>query len=532
MVSEAWGFSPNTMSCDVSTNRQGSHDRFCRQAAFALLIAGGLLRILISCRDIAMLDTLLFPDDTYLSLGIARNIALGRGSTFDGEVLTNGYQPLYVWLMVPVYLLFPDDRVLPIHLALIMLSLAALLTGWLLYRIASRLGRPWHGLVVLAIYLFDPGMLRHSLNGLETGLALLGLAATTDWYLTRIRGRRAIPARHLLVLGVLAGLSVLARIDQAIFLAAVACDRLLEQCSWRAAWQLLLVGAVALAINLPWLMYGLSIGSGLLTDSGSAVHYNALTQVNSLTGYMLALFLLFLVSLTTPLSNLVLLIAGILAFVASRRRYRRKPQWLLAGLQRLRPLRAGVIFCLLTLLAYWLYIPAYWFFDRYMQPAALFLLLFGVLMLPDPEALGARRRRALGWATVGTTALMAGLSLRLLITTPKVDGYLQVARWANQNLPGQNLASYQIGAIGYWAEGVRIFDLDGVVDRTALAARREGRLGAELQRRDGHWLLDWNNPPGLASDNIRDMVRLQRPLPPEVKSWGASWYLFRVEPSP
>jgi hypothetical protein len=434
--------------------------------------------------------------------------------------------------MVPVYLLFPADRVLPIHLALIVLSLAALLTGWLLYRIASRLGTPWHGLVALAIYLFDPGMLRHSLNGLETGLALLGLAATADWYLTRMRGRRAIPARHLLVLGALVGLSILTRIDQAIFLAALACDRLLEQRSWRAAWQLLLVGVVALAINLPWLIYGLSIGSGLLTDSGSAVHYNALTQVNSLKGYLLALFLLILVSLTTPLSTLVLLIAGILAFVAGRRRYGRTPQWLLTGLQRLWPLRAGLLFCLLTLLAYWLYLPAYWFFDRYMQPAALFLLLSSVLMLPDPAVLPAQQRRALGGATLGLTALMATLSLRLLIARPEANGYLQVARWANENLPGQNLASYQIGAIGYWAEGVRIFNLDGVVDRTALAARREGRLGAELQRRDGHWLLDWENPPGLASDNIRDVVRLQRPLPPEVKSWGVSWYLFRVEPPP
>src|SRR5689334_20609399 len=56
--------------------------RLTTPAAVALLL-GGLLRLALAWRDISVLDTLFFPDDTYLSLGIARNIALGLGSTFD-----------------------------------------------------------------------------------------------------------------------------------------------------------------------------------------------------------------------------------------------------------------------------------------------------------------------------------------------------------------------------------------------------------------------------------------------------------------
>jgi hypothetical protein len=42
------------------------------------------------------------PDDTFYYLKIARNIAGGLGSTFDGENPTNGYHPLWMALLVPL----------------------------------------------------------------------------------------------------------------------------------------------------------------------------------------------------------------------------------------------------------------------------------------------------------------------------------------------------------------------------------------------------------------------------------------------
>jgi hypothetical protein len=46
------------MNWCVSTTCEGRRERVWRDAALALLIAGGLLRLLISCRDIEVLDTL------------------------------------------------------------------------------------------------------------------------------------------------------------------------------------------------------------------------------------------------------------------------------------------------------------------------------------------------------------------------------------------------------------------------------------------------------------------------------------------
>lgn len=104
-----------------------------------LLVLGGVVRVALAWRDIDALDALFFPDDTYLSLSIARNIARGLGSTFDGVVATNGYQPLYVWLAVPLYWLFPNDQVLPINFALTLLAIASLGTAVCIFRIVQHL---------------------------------------------------------------------------------------------------------------------------------------------------------------------------------------------------------------------------------------------------------------------------------------------------------------------------------------------------------------------------------------------------------
>src|SRR5438105_15832144 len=43
----------------------------------------------------------LFEDDAFYYFRIARNIALGHGSTYDGVNSTNGYQPLWLAVLVP-----------------------------------------------------------------------------------------------------------------------------------------------------------------------------------------------------------------------------------------------------------------------------------------------------------------------------------------------------------------------------------------------------------------------------------------------
>ena len=56
-------------------------------------------------------------DDSFYAFKIAQNIASGHGATFDGVHPTNGFQPLYVFLLVPLFWLFGSNLVAPIYAA-------------------------------------------------------------------------------------------------------------------------------------------------------------------------------------------------------------------------------------------------------------------------------------------------------------------------------------------------------------------------------------------------------------------------------
>ncbi len=50
-----------------------------------------------------------FTDDTYDYLVVARHVAAGNGFTFDRLHATNGYQPLWLFLPVPLYVVLPGE---------------------------------------------------------------------------------------------------------------------------------------------------------------------------------------------------------------------------------------------------------------------------------------------------------------------------------------------------------------------------------------------------------------------------------------
>src|SRR3989304_2497221 len=74
-----------------------------------------------------------FEDDAYYNFQVARNVALGRGMTFDGVSPTNGVHPTVFLTSLPFFFLAGTDRVLPVRLyGFLLLGLYALL-GWRLW---------------------------------------------------------------------------------------------------------------------------------------------------------------------------------------------------------------------------------------------------------------------------------------------------------------------------------------------------------------------------------------------------------------
>src|SRR6185436_2667256 len=88
-------------------------------------------------------DGAVLADDAYYYFVIARNLAHGLGSTFDGIVPTNGYHPLWMLVLVPLAALTIGAGVSPwvfVHLALSLCALLDVASGVILARILERAG--------------------------------------------------------------------------------------------------------------------------------------------------------------------------------------------------------------------------------------------------------------------------------------------------------------------------------------------------------------------------------------------------------
>jgi hypothetical protein len=176
----------------------------------------------------------LFYDDAYYYLGVSRNLAAGAGSTFDGINPTNGYHPLWCWLLVPVFWIASDPGVALRVVAVLWFALAAgaPVAVWLALRPRSG---PTGAVIAAALFGLQPflstGLSRP--NGLETPLYAV-LIAVALWTYGRVTSRRPAastpgvsasepPSPSAVAgLGAVLGLVTLARFDGGFLGVAVA----------------------------------------------------------------------------------------------------------------------------------------------------------------------------------------------------------------------------------------------------------------------------------------------------------------------
>lgn len=118
-----------------------------------------------------------FADDAYYYLVIARNAAAGHGFTMDQISATNGFQPLWMWTLVPVAWLASssDPNVLLLVVQALCIAIFACAGGLLCGLVRARLGLV--PALVAGLLLFFPRLENVIVSGLESGLVLLVLVA-------------------------------------------------------------------------------------------------------------------------------------------------------------------------------------------------------------------------------------------------------------------------------------------------------------------------------------------------------------------
>jgi hypothetical protein len=491
-----------------------------------MLLTGFLLRLYLVWRPFMYLDNLFIPDDAYISLKIAKNLASGLGMTFDGIHLTNGFQCLYAFLLTPFYLFCADDIITPIHIALTFSSLCDIVTLILVYKIVLRLSDKSSALFSAFLWCFSPSIISNTLNGLETSLNVLLIAACTYFYITKIREKETVHLYHL-ILGLLLGFLLLARIDSIFFVLAVCLDLLwinrplahaIKQKSFLKNIARITIGG--LVILVPWWLIELYYLQSLIPESFKSLQIHLsfrpiflgwnfflslyhLANFPFLAGSRLK-FHFFALMASKQLVTQLIVLTILFLIIGS----------LVYGLQRfLKKTTTGnviflLVYSLLLFLFYNLYLPVFWFFKRYYHPIALTIVIYCGLFffLLNKRWLQNRSKLVKSMCIAICYILIAfsfAPSLKLFIRgTPEhtidkdifgAKGYYSPAKVAAKTIPpGTRVGAFQSGAFGYFLNENLVFNLDGKVNRDALNALLERRMFAYLKSQEIEYLIAWD----------------------------------------
>jgi hypothetical protein len=473
-------------------------------ALICVMAVGIVLRLAIVTRRLDVIDRLFVPDDTYYTLTIARSLAGGLGLTVDGVRQTNGFQPLLAFLMVPVFKVVrsPDA---PLRWVLVLSTLFGLINTGLLGRIAFRMSGYPAALAASAMWAFSPLAVSTSMDGLETSLALtMSLALTELWCRARACHRTA----HFFAAGLFAGLALLARVDT-IFLVGLL-----------GAWEFargrrkgaLAAALAALLVVSPWWGYSISKFKTPVPESGAAVR----VQVSYHQSSYLKPF--------QQVGWAVGTIAGSPFFDGKRLREwltRQPAPSLFLGIFLATLLAAAVVWLykkgkgvepwlILTAhggiiaLFYTFYLPALWFFRRYLHQSQAVVALVIAFVLGELWQDRTNRKAAAIALTIFGLCLAAALFQSAVWvwsdppTTPDVSlhgakGYREVARDVLSLVPEKAVVgAFQSGALAYYAANrFAVVNLDGVVDGEAARATRNRQLGEYARSRGITYFADW-----------------------------------------
>ena len=433
-----------------------------------------------------------FEDDAYYYLAIARNAASGHGFTADGLSPTNGFQPLWMWLLVPLAWLTSGETtglLLAAHAAVIAIFCASGALLCELLRARFGLAAALAGCALL----FLPPFQNVLVSGMESGVAVLAFVLLVRELLAIgvLEAREAVFGD--LRTGLWLGLVLLARLDSVFIAGALA--GALAAAQWagsrgtpgaRARGVLrkgLLVFWPTLALVAPYLAWNeLSFGhllpiSGVLKTSFGSPGF----APGNLSPAYWGLVALALSSLAAP--------------------PRGAPPHLRSVLLAL---VAGVALQTLHTMVFMRWAVFAWHFALFIPIAALALASLASAVLPRFPAAA---RPWLGLALAAGLALAEASSIsRLQLAFMGAAG--EAGRWVAANLPEDAvLAMKDSGAFGYFAER-RVMNLDGVVNSFEYQETLcRGELAAFLRQHGVSYVCQHAVPPEVRSGSYASFVQ-------------------------
>lgn len=233
----------------------------------------------------------LFMDDAYFYTVLARNFRNLGYLSLDGEMITNGVQPLWMAVQILLGYIFPrvDGVIIAARLSGVCYVLFAFALIWLINRKPS-----WGALTVIAAASFfivlNWEFHKWVLKGLETPIALLMIVLTFlvfDTYRKKLLSaeKRAFLPMSIL-LGFLSAMVFFARTD--MFWIAVVIFGWMLITERHISWNIAAFSSIIAVLVIPYLVFNLSTADGLMPISGRVKLFYLESSFPSFADYIMA----------------------------------------------------------------------------------------------------------------------------------------------------------------------------------------------------------------------------------------------------
>ena len=177
-----------------------------------LIAVSLLVHLYIALRPVDILMNWYTSDDSFYYFKVAANIANGLGSTFDGISRTNGFHPLWMLVCIPVFSLARFDLFLPLRVLILVSAAINAGTAILILHLLRKFLSFATAAAMAVVWTFLPSI--HSVvvqNGMESAISGFFLALLI--YLAITWRDEPLKIGRLSVLGTVAGLAILSRLD-------------------------------------------------------------------------------------------------------------------------------------------------------------------------------------------------------------------------------------------------------------------------------------------------------------------------------
>lgn len=437
-------------------------------------------------------------DDGYYMMTVARNIAIGKGMTIsNGDIHTNGIQPLYTFILSILYWLNGGDKYSTLKFIVLLQFLISCFTFFLLWKLGTLvLNERKNGfkisLFAAALWFCNPVTYLNTTNGLETGIYTLSVLIPL---LMIFSSNTKYNAKFSMLLGAVLGILFWVRNDIIFLVLSVVIFILYykkydSEKKIKNIYHILIIGLVSFLIALPWLIYNKINFGHIIPSSGQAQFLNTQTGGNfkHIPAVLVEYFVIFYQIPYYAKNNLVtILLCSIISFVLlvlCFKSYKSYPG-------KLKELFL-IIFIFLSGLSlfYGFAFGTYFFLSRYLFPAASVAYIFWAY--GAFSVLEYIKTKTLKYSIVTAFSVFM-LAISIYNYSHDYQKVLfNFVDWIEKNLDGsQWVGSFQSGAIGYYYD--KTINLDGKLNPEALAAIKEGKLLQYVVNKKLDYLIDVNS---------------------------------------